>query len=254
LRAPYDEFVRRVDISKAIRLMSDHIGGCSVPVARDEQGRVIRQAERNLYLPQPNYLAIFGGECIDVCKLEVVRYGEGEAKIAWRTVRSPNGSAEHDDGTVTFTALDPGRTRVVIRGLQKFMVPLFWLVFDIDLVPQVKDVLVADAYHRFFSTTLDNFEACYEGRQFAIGRDAVSEDPLTERLSLTLGLLRDALGEESVRARVGNLLSRRARSDEVDAEGFHHFSGPHSAPPVPTSRRPPPPPTSSRPPRRPSRS
>jgi hypothetical protein len=63
-------------------------------------------------------------------------------------VRSPRGSAEHDDGTVTFTALDLDRIRVVIRGLQKFTVPLFWLVFDIDLVPQVKDVLVVAASGR----------------------------------------------------------------------------------------------------------
>ena len=34
-------------------------------------------AERNIYLPEPNYLALWGGLPIDVCKIELVEYHEG---------------------------------------------------------------------------------------------------------------------------------------------------------------------------------
>src|SRR5262249_12803211 len=64
--APYTDFVRRVDISKAVQSMNDNIGGACVTVARDALGRVTHQAERNIYLPQPNYMALYGGGFIDV--------------------------------------------------------------------------------------------------------------------------------------------------------------------------------------------
>ena len=107
LNAPYDDLVERVDIASAIRMMSDYIGGASAVVSRDTQGRVLRQAERNVYLPQPNWLAFSGGDVIDVCKLEVLRYEEDWRRIAWRTIHSPNGSATHDDGTVTYQRPGP---------------------------------------------------------------------------------------------------------------------------------------------------
>ncbi len=66
LNAPYDDLVERVDIASAIRMMNDYIGGASAVVSRDAQGRVLRQAERNIYLPQPNWLALSGGDVIDV--------------------------------------------------------------------------------------------------------------------------------------------------------------------------------------------
>lgn len=52
LNAPYDDLVARVDIASAIRIMNDYIGGDSLVVSCDKQGRVLRQAERNIYLPQ----------------------------------------------------------------------------------------------------------------------------------------------------------------------------------------------------------
>ena len=228
LNAPYDEFVARVDIASAIRLMNDYIGGNSVVVTRDEQGRVTRQAERNMYLPQPNWLAFSGGAFIDVCKLEVVAYREGWRRIAWRTVHSPNGSAVHDDGTVTFRREGDQRTRVTVRGLQQFTLPPFWAAAEPWLVPAVKDQLVEESYRRFFTSTLDNFEACYEGRDFRVGRDRAPEDdePLEQRLRQTWGVMRAVLPdrplESLLRAR-----QKRARPspDLVDEDGFQHFSG-----------------------------
>ncbi|WP_146103797.1 hypothetical protein [Nonomuraea solani] len=215
--APYADFAARVDISRAISYMNDYLGGCVVPVATDEDGRVVWQAERNLYLPQPNYLAMFGGDVIDVCKLESIRYEPGRRKISWRTVRSPNGSALFDDGSVTFAAADGGRrTTITVRVRQRFTLPLFWQVVDLDAWPELKAALVADAYRQFFAATMDNFEARYEDRDFRIGRRSEPVGRPTERLSLLLDLA--SVSAESARERL------RAPVGELDADGFEHFS------------------------------
>ena len=223
LAAPYDDFVARVDISQAIRFMNDYLGGSTVPVARDDQGRVIRQAERNVYLPQPNYLVLFGGRPIDVCKLETIRYGDTEQKICWRTVRSPNGTATYDDGSVLFRAVDGGaRTEVVVHARQEFTLPLFWQVVDLDRMPAVKEPLVADAYRNFFLATLDNFEACYEGREFRIGRPwhADGEELPTLGVTRLARVAKGALGEARTK-----LADVDATDDGfVDEDGFRHFT------------------------------
>ena len=181
LDAPFDRFVQQVDISRSIQFMKDYIGGCCVPIARDETGRVTHQAERNLYLPQPNYLVLYGGKAIDVAKLEFIDYGENRQKIFWRTVKSSNSSAEFDDGSVSFSPVGDCQTLVKIMARQKFTLPLFWQVVNLDLNPPVKNFLVSDAYYSYFSGTINNFEAQYEGRPFRIGQpwtvDKDSEPP-----------------------------------------------------------------------------
>lgn len=204
VNADYRSWVARVDLSHAIRLMADYLGGRCVVVARDRSGRPVRQAERNLYLPQPNYVAFTGGRVIDVCKLEVLRYHRESQEIWWRTVRSPNGSADYDDGTVEFADVGPGRTRITVRGRQRFTLPLFWQVVDIDRTPGLREVLTTDAYHRFFTTTLDNFEACYEGRPFQIGRPPVDSGLPTRDLGLFLATAREAAGEWLARSAQGS--------------------------------------------------
>ena len=230
LTAPYEQLVARVPLTHAIEIMADYLGGRRVVVSRDAAGRVVRQAERNLYLTQPNYLAFWGGEPIDVCKIEVLRYGDGWQRIWWRTVDSPNGSARHDDGSVLVERVDERRSRVVIRGRQEFTLPLFWQVVDLDLLPEVKAALVEDAYRRFFTATLDNVEAMYEGRDFRIGREPAdrSEPPLTQAAEPLLAAagrwLRDAdlggMRRPRRRARAG-----RSSSATVDEHGFTHVPG-----------------------------
>ncbi|HEV7147859.1 MAG TPA: DUF362 domain-containing protein, partial [Pedococcus sp.] len=69
LAADFDEFVARVDVGAGISLMADYLGGRRVTVTGDDvpvAPGLTRQAERNLYLPQPNYLAWWGGQPIDV--------------------------------------------------------------------------------------------------------------------------------------------------------------------------------------------
>ncbi|MGV4984400.1 DUF362 domain-containing protein [Streptomyces sp. NRAIS4] len=202
VNAPYAEFVRRVDISRSISYMTDYLGGRVHVVSRDAQGRPTRQIERNLYLAQPNYMAFYGGPPIDVCKLESITYEEQSQRIAWRTVHSPNGSADYDDGSVALFAADGGaRTRIVIRVRQRFTLPLSWQVFRPETRPKLRDPLVQDAYQRFFIRTLDNFEARYEGRPYRIGRaweehdDMLAAELPTQRLTEAARLVRNAASQ-----------------------------------------------------------
>ena len=180
LPIPYDRFVERVDICKAVELMYDNIGGVRVSVKKDRRKRTVHQAERNIYLPQPNWMVFFGGEEIDVGKIEVIDYGEERQQIFWRTVTSANRSAEFDDGLVAFIRRhDAIEIQIVAR--QKFALPLFWQAVNMDYFPEIKDRLVSDAYNTFFSRTIANYEATYEGRETRIGRliDAKEDEEAT---------------------------------------------------------------------------
>jgi hypothetical protein len=188
-----------------------------------------RQAERNLYLPQPNYVAAWGGEPIDVCKIELVERAPDRHRLLWRTVRSPNGSAVHDDGTLAFerVAAPAGGslaslTRVTIRGRQLFTLPPVLDAADLPALPELHGPLLEEAYRRFFTTTFDNLEACFEGREFRIGRPP--PDPTEPLLT------------ESVRMLVDGLTSRRGGAEgrpreagpdpALDVHGFRHVKGP----------------------------
>lgn len=217
--APFADWVARVDVAEGISLMADYLGGRRVTVSADAEGRPVRQAERNLYLPQPNYLAHWGGAPIDVGKIELVERSPSRHALHWRTVCSPNESATFDDGTLSFTDLGQGRTRLAVRGRQLFTLPPFWQAVDLDRLPEVKGRLVEDAYRRFFTATFDNLEACYEGRDFRIGTEPSDDAPLATRsVQLLLDLARQWVGTP----RAG----RRTRPEpEVDVHGFRHFSG-----------------------------
>ncbi|WP_316529291.1 DUF362 domain-containing protein [Kitasatospora brasiliensis] len=226
INAPYADFVRRVDISRSISYMTDYLGGRVHVVTRDDQGRPTRQIERNLYLAQPNYLAYYGGPPIDVCKLESVDYGAQRQRISWRTVRSPNGSAAYDDGSVVFLPADDGaRTRIVIRVRQRFTLPLTWQVFRPDTRPKLRDPLVQDSYQRFFTRTLDNFEAQYEGRPYRIGRPWEEFDDLdaaelpTQRLTEAARLIRTAASQA-----LSQTLTLPTPPGRLGPDGFWHVA------------------------------
>lgn len=225
---PFDEFVAAIDIAKTIQFMNDYSGGVVVPVVTDEQGRVTHQAERNLYLPQPNYLVLSKGDVIDVTKLEHVTYADREYKMAWRTIKSENRSADYDDGVVTFSRSGNGTT-VNIFGRQLFTLPPFWRAVNLDLVPALKNELVSHAYTTFLQRTFSNFEALLEGRDIAIGKAwHVPADR-----SATEPLLNDTVAErvttliERHGPAIGRALGRAATEDpaHVDSLGFAHFRG-----------------------------
>ena len=226
--ADFDAFVARVDVAAGISLMADYLGGRRIAVPATDRPSTTtgttRQAERNLYLPQPNYLALWGGQPIDVCKIELVERADDRQRLTWRTTHSPNGSATYDDGSLTFTRVGAGAagtTRVTVRGRQLFALPPAWAGVDLAAVPEVRNPLLEDAYRRFFSTTFDNLEACFEGREFRIGRPAPEPTaPLaTQSLDLMLGLARDWLGT----AGAG---TPGRPENTVDPQGFRHVRGP----------------------------
>jgi len=228
----FQEFAARVDITQAISFMNDYLGGARVTVARDRAGRIVHQAERNVYLPQPNYLVLSGGEPIDVTKLELIRYRPREQRIFWRTLKSENGSATFDDGSVEFREAGTG-TRVTVLGRQHFTLPWFWRVIQIELWPGLYDALVDHAYRSFFSQTLANFEAAYEGRDFRIGLpvDAqAGEDEDHDRLpAARLGALARRAGEAAQRFQldVPAVIAGLAKGPtgppaSLDDDGFRH--------------------------------
>lgn len=232
LPIPFSEFVSKVDISRTIQFMNDYLGGRAVPVARDEHGRVTQQAERNIYLPQPNYLVLTQGKVIDVTKLEYVEYGDDWQRMSWKTVLSENESARYDDGVVSFERTGVG-TRVSILGRQLFALPPFWQAFDLSLLPDIRSQLVTEAYRVFFSRTLANLEAVVEGRDIRIGLpwhepgDPKETEPrLVDRMAPLLLELSDKYGD-LLKADLKAMLGGTPKGSTfvgADEQGFLHFA------------------------------
>jgi uncharacterized protein (DUF362 family) len=210
-------FTRQVDVARTIQFMNDYLGGVVLPLVHDASGRPIRQAERNIYLPQPNYLVLYQGKPIDVSKLEVVEYAPECHRLYWKTIASENASATYDDGIATFERAEGG-TRVTFIGRQQFTLPLFWQVFDLDLIPEVKSHLVTHAYQTFFDRTLANFEALVEGREIRIGRPADEPASLpAEQLMPLLEQIGEAVAPMLQRA---TQLSKTKPTGYIDEDGF----------------------------------
>jgi len=220
---PFAEVVERVDVAAGISLMADYLGGRRVTVTADELGRPVRQAERNVYLPQPNSLAGWGQRPIDVLKVELVERTPTEHRLHWRTIASPNGSARSDDGTLTITDAGAGRTLLSVTGRQEFTLPPGVSQESLAAVPGLLDAATTESYRRFFGSTFDNLEAVVEGRPFRVG--APPEPPeaplLTDLLRALTETARDELGMPSVAAD-----ERRPAPTAVDLDGFAHFRGP----------------------------
>jgi uncharacterized protein (DUF362 family) len=242
----YEAFTRRVDIKRAIQYMNDYIGGASVAVRCDARGRVVHQAERNLYLQQPNWMVLFGGEVIDVEKIQRITYARGRQAIHWRTVSSPNGSARVDDGCVAFSRTAEGQTHVRVFARQQFTLPLFFKVLDVDLAPDLRDPIIEAAYATFFAGTMANLQAAYEGREFRIGHEPGAESParavprfLATAAAAVAELLRQRYTVENaadLAAWVFGTGSAPAAGMatgpaplETDASGFRHFAAPSAA-------------------------
>jgi hypothetical protein len=234
----YEDFTSAVDITRAIQYMNDYIGGATVAVRRDGRQRIVHQAERNIYLQQPNWMAVFGGEIIDVEKLEMISYRNDRQTIYWRTVRSPNDSARYDDGSVSFIRTGARQTTVRMFARQQFALPLFFNVFDVNMAPGIRDPIIESAYTTFFTGTIANLRAAYDGRDFRIGQDAgETSDPeqrgkrdlpryLATAAAAVAELLRHRgnvtdLGQWLFGANVGP--SAPVGLKQTDRHGFRHF-------------------------------
>ncbi len=240
----FDDFVSYVDVSKSIQYMNDYIGGLIVPIKVNQSGKNTYQLERNLYLPQPNYLAMAGGKNIDVTKLEFIKYTKNEHKIVWKTVFSENQSAEFDDGWVSFRRSGNDHVEINIFGRQLFTLPAFWQFSGIDHYPFMKSILVEDAYTHFFKTTMANFEAVAEGRDVKIGKPVVPDidEPGQNRSGAIpsqddMVSMIDSLGEYFDLEKLSEIDWKTLFSSEemnppdyIDKHGFSHFSKIEKAP------------------------
>jgi hypothetical protein len=221
-----------VDISAAIRYMNDYVGGSWVVTGTDAEGRAVRQAERNVYLPQPNWIGVAGGEPIDVEQVECIAYSPDRQDIWWRTVRSPNGSADSDDGVVSFVRTPADQVEVRIFARQRFRLPVFVAALGVERWPTIHAGLVADAYARFFDGTLANLLAAYEERPYRIGRDAPAPGAEAEHselravLSGAFALLARLFGWTAAGG-VTEALGSRVVVEPlfIDEAGFTHFGG-----------------------------
>jgi uncharacterized protein (DUF362 family) len=232
----YEAFVRRVDITRSIQYMNDYIGGATQPVRRDGRRRLTHQAERNIYLQQPNWIVLFGGEMIDVEKLELIEYKPDRQTIYWRTVASPNTSAAYDDGSVSFLRSGAGETTVRIFARQQFSLPLFFQIFDVNKVPEIRNPIIERAYATFFAGTMANLQAVFEGRDFRIGQDAEAADharmrELPRYLATAVTAVAELLRHRKDVANFSEWLFRAETGSaelpghkETDRDGFQHFS------------------------------
>ena len=144
---------------------------------------------------------------------------------SFREIGGLTGSATYDDGLLSFRRSGRG-TRVTVRGRQLFSLPPAWAGVDLDLWPEVRTPLLEEAYRRFFTTTFDNLEACFEGREFRIGRPA--PDPREPLLTRSVELLLTA-AREWVADRTGPrapTAGDTAQGPVVDDHGFTHVRGP----------------------------
>jgi hypothetical protein len=242
---PFAEFACCVDISKSIQFMNDYIGGSVQVTVQDSLGRPLRQVERNIYLPQPNYLSWVGAKDIDVSKIEAIEYGERAHRIHWKTIKSENRSATYDDGIVVFESVEHGMTRVTLFGRQLFTLPPVIEGMHLENQPLLEDFLTRLAYEEFFSRTFANFEALLDGRDVKIGvpnpsmRSPFDAPPRSieriQAVALRLAELAGAAFEQFRPMLKSSALNEAASSAGVtDEQGFRHFR----AAPVPAPDEP----------------
>jgi hypothetical protein len=120
---------------------------------------------------------------------------------------------------------------VTIVARQKFALPLFWQMINLDFFPQIKDKLVSDAYVTFFSRTMANYEAVCEGREPFIGQhcDAAYGEPGLEAPHFVAQQLQDLLAVFSgvlEKFLLPSMSNGRAPEGSLDELGYHHFSHP----------------------------
>jgi hypothetical protein len=169
---------------------------------------------------------------IDVEKVDFIAYSPDRHDLWWRTIRSPNGSAESDDGLLTFIRTPADQVEVRIFARQRFRLPTGVAALGVERWPTIHRELVSDAYSRFFEGTLANLRAAYEGRPYRIGKPFTCRSGQEETSELrsvlagafaviarTLGWA--PAGGVTPMGGVGNPMEAMF----VDELGFSHFPG-----------------------------
>lgn len=101
------------------RRLASYRGGELVVDQTDARGRVILQRER-MVISMPWYAV--GGPDMDMSKYEVIERAERSTTVLWWAALSENGSVFHDDGYVTFKAVEAGgreRTLVFFNSIHR---------------------------------------------------------------------------------------------------------------------------------------
>ncbi|MFD7597452.1 hypothetical protein ACFV6D_31050 [Kitasatospora sp. NPDC059812] len=96
-----------------------------------------------------------------------------------------------------------------------------------DTRPKLRDPLVQDSYQRFFTRTLDNFEAQYEGRPYRIGRAWEDFDDV-EAAELPTQRLTEAA--RMVRTVTSQALTAPTPPGRLGPDGFWHVTPGDTAP------------------------
>jgi hypothetical protein len=146
-------------------------------------------------------------------------------------VTTANGSADFDDGIVTFDDAGADGTRVTLVARQRFTLPPLWQAAELELNPEVRNAIELWAYRAYFDGTMNNYEACYEGRDHRIGRPLVDDDgepvePTTDPFAALEGVLQKLGVGGGLRAKLGSAVQavRRAPAPyATDEQGFEHF-------------------------------
>lgn len=167
----YDDFVKRVDISRVGDCFRNVLGINTEVLRRDEKGRATLQIERIAALAQPDYSAFLGKDELDVYKLEWMEYSKDEVRNWMRTVCSPNASTVADDGYLSFSrSSDPKGVKIEFVARQQFPLPRVMRATRVSRWPWFRTFLAHHAYQAFWGTTVDNILSRYAGIKFWIGR------------------------------------------------------------------------------------
>lgn len=120
--------------------------------------------------------------------------------------------------------------------------PLFFQAIEVELFPGFRDPIVEAAYGAFFSGTIANLQAAFEGREFRIGRpapvaDAAGATPtgeLPRYLATGAAAVAELLRHRGDVADLGQWLFGRPPDADaspagagtaIDPDGFRHFAG-----------------------------
>jgi hypothetical protein len=161
----YDEFVKKVDISRVGDCFRDVLGIETHVLRRDAQGRPTLQIERIAALAQPTYSAFLGKDELDVYKLEFQEYGKDEVRNWMRTVCSPNATTVADDSYMAFSRTPEGKTKIEFAALQQFALPRIMVMLRLSNWRWYREWLTRGAYRAFWRTTTDNILRRYAGEE-----------------------------------------------------------------------------------------
>ncbi len=166
----FDDFVRKVDISRVGDCFRDVLGINTQVLRTDDQDRPTLQIERIAALAQPNYSAFLGKDELDVYKLEWQEYEENKVINWMRTVCSPNYSTDADDSFMSVSRHPSGSgIQIEFVAFQSFPLPRIMVLLGLSRIKWFRIFLTEWAYRFFWKDTSDAMIKRYQGEEIGIG-------------------------------------------------------------------------------------